>query len=350
MNECLRIPGFMPETREVLPGLWHLACSASVIRTGQKWPVEVLGRSVLLGRFNNGEMFAYDDVCPGCGLPLRYGAFENDMLSCCLQGWRFDALDGACVDIPFHANAHDTSAAYRRLTAVPIIERYGQIWILSPDAGRSGVTAPFFPCLPIAETEQPQIGTVLRLPGQLADLSGVFDPAHPAFMHTSDWWKGGPGGGLDMKRNEFEATALGFRTRSHGLKPHSTLYRLFGSEISIEIEIRLPGIRIEHISGNRNSACILTAATPASKGFTDLHCAVYWTMPWLAPARPILRHMLRTFLKRGGLAANISGRVVGERNRPALWFNQIRQEFIASRSQARPFLNPVAAAPMTRQI
>jgi nitrite reductase/ring-hydroxylating ferredoxin subunit len=298
MNECLRIPGFAPEPREVLPGLWYLACPASAIKPGQKWPVEILDRSILLGRLNNGELFAYHDLCPGCGVPLRYGTFENDRLSCCLQGWRFDALDGACIDSPSNAGKRYTSAMYLRLHAIPIVERYGQVWILSQDTGKPSVRAPFFPRLPIAENEHPQISTVLRLPSNVEPASGVFDPGHPAFMCTSNWGKEVPASGVGSRRREFEATALGFRVRSHGLKPRATPYRLFGPEISLDIEVRLPGIRIEHISGSRNSACILTATTPALNGFVDVHCAIYWTMPWLTPAKPILRYMLRTSMKR----------------------------------------------------
>lgn len=298
MNECLRIPGFTPENRKILPGLWDLACPASAIKPGQKWPVDLLDRPLLLGRLNNGELFAYRDVCPGCGLPLRYGTFENEMLICCLQGWRFDALDGASIGSPSGADARYTGAAYLRLDAVPVVERYGQIWVLSPDARQATVTTPFFPCLPISETEQPQISTILRLPSDLGPASSVFDPGHPAFVRRSNWWKEEPGGTSGLNRREFEATALGLRVRPHGLKPRAIPYRLFGSEISLDIEVRLPGIRIEHISGSRNSVCILTATTPVSNGFTDLHCAIYWTMPWLAPAKPILRHMLRTFMKR----------------------------------------------------
>ena len=343
MNEFLRIPSFMRGNCEALPGLWYLACSASAITPGQKWPVDILDRSLLLGRLNNGELFAYRDICPGCGLPMRCGTFENDMLVCCLQGWRFDALDGACVDIPSAANNHYTSAAYHRLTAVPVVERYGQIWILSEDAGLASITGPFFPRLPVEEAEKPQISTVLRLASDFGPVSSVFDPAIPAFVHMSNWWKGELSGGFESKPKEFEATALGFRVRSHGLKPLTTPYRLFGSEISIDIEVRLPGIRIERVSGSRNSACILTAATPGSKGFTDLHCAIYWTMPWLAPVRPILRYMLRTILKRHGIPAGISGPAFGERDWQRLWFRQIQHEFVASRSQGRLFRNPVVA-------
>lgn len=356
MNECLRIPDFDWEDREILPGLWYLACPASAIRPGQILPVDMLDRPVLLGRLNSGELFAYRDACPGCGVPLRYGAFENDRLSCCLQGWRFDALDGACMHGPSGADELSTSAAYFRLDAVPVVERYGQVWILSRTARQATFTAPFFPGLPISATEHPQISAVLRLPHDFGPASHAVDAVHPTFARASRWWTQERTGLFAPKRKEFEATALGFRVRCHGLKPHRLPYRLFGPEISIDIEFRLPGIRIEHISGSRGSACILMAATPAAGGVTDLHCSLYWTVPWLAPAKPILRHMLRTFLerehdllarpkpgKRPTVPTRVPDRAFRERNRETEWFHRIRQEFIDSSRHGRPFLNPVAA-------
>ncbi|MGI4957220.1 MAG: hypothetical protein ACRYGI_06420 [Janthinobacterium lividum] len=184
------------------------------------------------------------------------------------------------------ADERYTSAAYLRSVAVPVVERYGRVRTLSQDAGHSG----------------------------------VFDPAYPAFVHTYHWWKEGPAGGLEPKRKEFEATALGFRTHWHDLKPRTT------PEINIDIEVRMPGIQIEHISGSRNSACILTAATPASKGFTDLHRAINWTMPRLAPAKSILRHMLRTCLKREHDVAARPGVVKPGKIRPTFWARSRRAE------------------------
>ena len=114
---------------------------------------------------------------------------------------------------------------------------------------------------------------------------GLMDPTHAAFVHTSWWWKK-QARELREKQKEFEPAPLGWRMKRHRLPPQNRVYRLFGDEVTTDISYRLPGLRIEHIRGNRHTAVGLTAITPLSEQETEVHQYLYWTLSWLNSALP----------------------------------------------------------------
>ena len=59
-------------------------------------PVEVEGRSLLIGRLHN-HLFAWVDRCPHAGAPLRLGKRQGEELTCARHGWVFNLLTGQSI-------------------------------------------------------------------------------------------------------------------------------------------------------------------------------------------------------------------------------------------------------------
>src|SRR5688572_26152129 len=88
----------MAET-PLLHNLWYVAAPSQQVKRGKTVAITLLGQQVLLGRDNDGEVFALRDFCPHRGMPLRYGSFDGKTIECCYHGWCFNTK-GQCTEIP----------------------------------------------------------------------------------------------------------------------------------------------------------------------------------------------------------------------------------------------------------
>ena len=232
---------------ELLRDFWYLATPGRDVKRAATKPVTLLGEQVLVGRKQDGGVFAYGDWCPHRGMPMRHGGFDGTQLRCGYHGWAFGATDGRCTEIPSLAPGQETEPARFRLRRYEAREVQGNIWIWigasAPDA------AP--PELPGFGTAAPQVSVTerFRCHTDLA-VAGFIDPGHPAFVHTSRWWKSNPASKLRVKEKQFEPAGLGFRMARHHLKHGANPYRLLGRNVHIDIAMSLPGIRLEHIQGD----------------------------------------------------------------------------------------------------
>lgn len=55
------------------------------------------GHQLVVGRTDDGEVFALDNRCPHEGYPLAQGKLEGRSLTCCWHNWKFDTTSGACT-------------------------------------------------------------------------------------------------------------------------------------------------------------------------------------------------------------------------------------------------------------
>ena len=120
--------------------------------------------------------------------------------------------------------------------------------------------------------------------------------------------------------------------------------------MTTDISYRLPGLRIEHIRGNRHTAVGLTAITPLSEQETEVHQYLYWTLSWLNSAAPLVRRLAWTFLgqdrkvvvqQQEGLAYNPPLMLVDDADTQAKWYHSLKREWIRARQEGRPFNNPI---------
>ena len=332
----------------MLRDFWYLAVSGRKVARGRTLPITLVGEQVLLGRRADGSVFAVVDACPHRGMPMRHGSFDGETLRCCYHGWAFRSADGCCTEIPSLPLGDAADPARFRLKTFPCAEVQGNIWVYVGD----GVPGPI-PTVPGFDGIAPQISVTMRFPcGIDLAATGFFDPGHPAFVHTSKWWKSNPAARLRLKEKQFVPEGMGFRMLRHHLKHGANPYRLLGRDVHIDIDIKLPGIRIEHIEGSRHSAVVLAAATPIGGMETDVHYCIYWTPKWLAPFKPFAAYMARDFLdqdrmvavKMEGNPAPSAPMFVGDADTQVRWYLRLKHEYLAAAAEGRAFVNPLKPA------
>ena len=335
---------------ELLRDFWYLAMPGRAVAPGRTRPITLLDEQVLIGRRADGAVFAFGDQCPHRGMPMRHGGFDGTRLQCGYHGWAFETEQGRCVEIPSLAPGQATDPSRFRLHRYPAREVQGNVWVWI-GAGPPGEvpTVPGFEGAPqVSVTERFHCHTDLA-------VAGFIDPGHPAFVHTSRWWKRNPGANLRVKEKRFVPDGQGFRMARHHLKHGANPYRLLGRNVHIDIGIQLPGIRIEHIEGDRYQAGVLAAATPVSATETDVHYCVYWSLPWLGAFRPAARWMARDFLRQDRDVANRlmenptppASLYVGDPDTQIRWYQRLKREHAAATAAARPFNNPLVEQTLT---
>jgi toluene monooxygenase system ferredoxin subunit len=93
-------------------------CTERQLGIGEMLEVEVDGQQVLLIRLSEGEVRAYAGLCPHENVPLAYGEFDGDELTCSAHRWTFDARSGECTD-----------PGGCRLTSYPLEVKDGEIYV-----------------------------------------------------------------------------------------------------------------------------------------------------------------------------------------------------------------------------
>lgn len=312
----------------------------------------VMDQPLLIGRTRDGEIFALCDICPHRGIPLSHGSFDGREIACAYHGWRFGA-DGRCTAVPSLVPGQKLDVGKIGVRAYPCREVQGNIWVYFADNPRAEtVDLPEVPNMPGMGDAAPQVVLSQMFTCDLDHAAfGLMDPTHAAFVHTSWWWKK-KARTLRLKEKEFEPAPLGWRMKRHALPPEHRVYRLFGRNVTTELTYSLPGLRIEHIEGDRHAAVGLTALTPISANQTEVHQCLYWTVPWLGPFRPLVRHLTDTFLNQDrimvvkqqeGLAFKPNLIMVDDADTQAKWFSQVKREWLDARAGNRQFVNPVKA-------
>ncbi|WP_417675318.1 Rieske 2Fe-2S domain-containing protein [Roseibium sp.] len=340
---------------ELLRGLWYVACPGSEIKPGKMIGKKLMGEPVLLGRAADGKVFALRDICPHRGIPLRHGWFDGEHVQCCYHGWKFDT-DGICVDIP---STHEYQTIdFSKITcgAYSIVEQQGLIWIYfsengeKPEDGRQPAP-PMLPDFGVHDAPSVAIMQPFICSVDHAAL-GLMDPTHAAFVHTS-WWFKKEGTKLRPKEKQFEPSDLGWAMVRHKIPPQNIAYRkLLGDNVTTEISYRLPGLRIEHIKGDKHSVVGLTTITPVTEDETEVRQMFWTTMGWVKPLKPLVRHLMNVFLgqdrrvviqQREGLEYNPKLMLINDADTQGRWWMQLKEEWTSSQEEKREFDNPVKA-------
>lgn len=136
----------------------------------------------------------------------------------------------------------------------------------------------------------------------------------------------------------------------HAPSRNSNAYRLLGGKPETEITFQLPSIRLEHIRIGRHTVCNLTAVTPLTAETSEIDHAIYWTLPWLTPLKPLRRPFVCDFLhqdrgimvkQRDGLKYDPALLLINDADTQAKWYYRLKNEYARSRGEGRPFANPV---------
>lgn len=306
---------------------------------------QLLGERLLLCRDRAGEVSALRDCCPHRGIPLSCGRFDGNEIECCYHGWRF-AADGRCTAIPSLTEGQHFDPSRIRVQSYRAREVQGNIWVFFGDDPEA---APEIPVVPGFGDGGYQMVETMRFPGSIDDaVVGLMDPAHGPFVHRSWWWRSRRS--VHEKSKEFAPSPWGFTMVRHTPSRNSRAYKLLGGAPATEIQFRLPGVRIEHISAGRHALCNLTAVTPIDENETEINHAIYWTMPWLTALRPLLRGFVRAFLgqdrdivalQQVGLRHEPPLLLINDADTQAKWYYRLKAEYVRARAEGRSFVNPV---------
>ncbi len=334
----------------MLRGFWYLACTGARLKRGTTRPTTMLGDAILLGRRPDGGVFAFSNACPHRGMPMHHGRYDGQNLHCCFHGWTFDSADGRCTGIPCADPEANIDPSRFGLRPYPCREVQGNLWVYMANPGPAPDPLPEPPVMPGIGRAAPQVATTMRFPcGIDLATTGFVDPAHPAFVHTSRWWKRKTPEQFRLKQKSFQPDGAGFVMARHPVRGGGLPYKLLGGDVHAEIRVELPGTRIEHIEGRTHSAVSLTAATPVSATETEVTTCLYWSLPWLAPLKPVALMLMNNFLAQDReiavrMAANPNPPpqlFVGDADTQIRWFMRLKKEALASAAEARPFRNPL---------
>jgi phenylpropionate dioxygenase-like ring-hydroxylating dioxygenase large terminal subunit len=334
---------------ELLRGLWYVALTGADLRAGRMAAKALLGEPLLIGRTRAGQVFALRDICPHRGIPLHYGRFDGESITCSYHGWRFD-VSGACMQIPSLREGQQVELAKIRCGSYRCVERQGLVWIYFPRADEtpSNSEPPRMPVF--GDNAVPTAAVMLPFPCSTDHAAfGLMDPTHAAFVHTS-WWFKKQATRLRPKEKQFEPVELGWRMVRHRLPPQNLVYKLLGRNVETEISYQLPGLRIEEVHGDRHAVVGLTAITPITDEATEVH-QIFWASPgWAAPLAPLMRPFMRTFLdqdrqvvvrQREGLVHGPRLMLINDADTQARWWMRMKNEWIAAQEQGRAFVNPL---------
>ncbi len=325
--------------------MWYLALPGAALKRGRMRAKTLLGEPLLLCRAGDGAVFALRDICPHRGMPLSCGRFDGREVECCYHGWRF-GRDGRCTAIPSLAEGQELDIGRIGVRSYPAQERHGNIWVYFGD---DPAGAPAVPDLPDIADRGPDMMETMRFPCAIDHaVVGLMDPAHGPFVHRAWWWR--HAGSIHEKAKRFAPSPFGFTMLRHAPSRNSNAYRLLGGAPETEIVFRLPGVRIEHVRAGRHVLVNLTAVTPLSERECEVNHAIYWTLPYLTPLKPLLRPFVRAFLRQDrdvmamqqrGLAHDPPLMLINDADTQARWYHRLKNEYARARAEKRPFVNPV---------
>src|SRR5271170_306399 len=79
---------------------WYPAMRSEGLRSKKLSTAMLLGIPLVLGRRDDGKVFAMRDSCPHRGIPLSCGWFNGKQVTCKYHGWGFEPVSGQCTEIP----------------------------------------------------------------------------------------------------------------------------------------------------------------------------------------------------------------------------------------------------------
>ena len=180
---------------------------------------------------------------------------------------------------------------------------------------------------------------------------GLMDPAHVPFVHNQWWWRP-PSTGLRLKEKPFIPATRGWALARHKPSGNSLAYKmLMGDKVTTEIVFQIPGFRWEIVEAEKRRIFTLTCLTPVTLKKTRITQITFWqNAPFLDLALPILIPAARKFLGQDGHMVNLQNKGMAYQQNmlwiddidvQAKWYRILKKEWAASRSEGRPFANPI---------
>jgi phenylpropionate dioxygenase-like ring-hydroxylating dioxygenase large terminal subunit len=161
---------------EALTEGWYPALPARALGPRQARSILIGWQRVVVWRGEDGRVRALDAFCPHMGADLGNGTVVGDQIQCYFHQWRFNE-QGACAG----TRCGEKPPSGARLTAYPVEERYGFIWIYS--APIAAHPLPVCPGLEGVEVAAFHLGRVTLYAHHHAMMAGGIDLQHFASVH-----------------------------------------------------------------------------------------------------------------------------------------------------------------------
>lgn len=339
---------------------WYPALRSSKIAGKHMATAMLLGIPLVLGRTSAGRYFAMRDTCPHRGIPLSYGWFDGQQVTCKYHGWSFEAVSGQCREIPSLTSGDSLDPSRIYATAFPCEERDGHVWVYVPQPGRGKLRMDDPAKLPPVP-EVPKFSDRYRSAHLWADLPcdvdhgiiGLMDPAHGPFVHQAWWWRSKQS--IHEKQKQFEPIDNGFRMIAHQPSANSAPYKLlgvYGQPITTTIDFVLPNRRYEIIRCGEKWFASLTTVTPTNENHCRIDVCAAWNIflhvPFLTPiakffGRRFVRQDQLTMIQQAeGLKHNPSLMLIDDADRPAKWYFELKAARLESQAAGAPMRHPMS--------
>ena len=339
---------------ELIFGDWYPAMRAGELHKKTTAKALLLGVPLLLGRKNDGRLFAMRDLCPHRGIPLSAGWFDGETVTCKYHGWRFEPCSGRCEEIP-SLTSHETLDPTKIFAgAFPCEERDGYAWVYLPEpgTGRPGETLPPIPELPKFSERFRSAHLTAELPCNVDHgIIGLMDPAHGPFVHQAWWWRSRAS--IHEKTKHFEPIPQGFRMSAHAPSANSAPYRLlgvYGEAITTQIDFVLPNRRYETIRAGSKWFSSLTTVTPVTASTCRIDVVAAWNVFYWVPfvtqiatffGARFVRQDQETMVEQAeGLRFNPGLMLIDDADKPAKWYFALKQARLRGTGE-NPLSGPV---------
>ncbi|MDE1160807.1 MAG: Rieske 2Fe-2S domain-containing protein [Acidobacteriaceae bacterium] len=349
---------------DMIFGEWYPALRSAPIKRGKTALTTLLGIPMLVGRKNDGTLFALRDLCPHRGIPLSAGWFDGETVQCKYHGWRFEPCTGRCEEIP-SLTSHDALEPSKIFAnSFPIVEQDGYAWVYVPEAGAGRLTAesslPPIPELPKFSSRYRSAHITADLPCNVDHgIIGLMDPAHGPFVHRAWWWRSAAS--IHEKTKLYEPLEdlenggrnAGFRMSPHTPSSNSAPYKLIGKPTTT-IDFVLPNRRYETIKAEKNGKVrwftSLTTVTPVTASTCRIDVLAAWDIAYHLPfVKPIALHFGKRFVQQDqqtmveqarGLRSNPALMLIDDADKPAKWYFALKQRRLKGTGE-HPLPGPV---------
>jgi phenylpropionate dioxygenase-like ring-hydroxylating dioxygenase large terminal subunit len=333
---------------------WYPALRSTEI-VGQRLATAMLLEvPLVLGRTSEGKAFAMRDSCPHRGIPLSYGRFDGKTVECSYHGWRFDACNGQCIEIPSRTD-QDKIKTERIFAGHYVCEEHdGYVWVFMHAQGSRAPEPSKIPPAPRLATFSEKFKIMhlaCDLPAHVDHgIIGLMDPAHGPFVHQSWFWRSR--GSIHEKQKQFEPIPNGFRMSPHSPSSNSLPYQILkkrtGEPVTTTIDFILPNRRLEEIHSGKLWFSSQTTVTPVRRDLCRIDFFAAWNLFFLPVSifrifgKIFLRQDQETMIQQAeGLKHNPNLMLIDDADRPARWYFALKQNLIESRRTGETLPHPM---------
>ena len=93
----MSLPPTNDAAASAMSSTWHVVDALERFEAGRLTTFKKDGHQLVLGRRDDGDVFALDNRCPHEGYPLAQGDLRDCSLTCAWHNWKFDVRDGTCT-------------------------------------------------------------------------------------------------------------------------------------------------------------------------------------------------------------------------------------------------------------